>query len=161
MHIIFFRKYFMEYIYNQCIDENFLLSYKGRTTYGNLGRLINHTIDCLPFLGLKKTGNVIFTLKENNWNCVETILDVELLIPIEKPFKSNEYYVYKPRILVQNAIKFRYCIDFEDLSAVKMEIEDFISKNNYPPLNDCYFKIIENKHTKIIDIYHPIGVKIV
>ena len=86
----------MEIIEKQYLSVESLLSYKTRSTYGRLGKLIDHISKSLELLEFEQIGNIIFSLKENTYDTDETILDLEFLVPVDKKFKSNEFYVYKP-----------------------------------------------------------------
>ena len=95
----------MEIIEKQYLSVESLLSYRTRSTYNKLGKLIEHISSSLESLEMEQTGNIIFSLKENTYGTDEVILDLEFLVPVGKEFKSNEFYVYKPQIKLYNAVR--------------------------------------------------------
>lgn len=151
----------MEILEKQYLSAESLLSYKTRTTYKKLGRLIEHLDDSLPLLGLKKTGNTIFTLTENKYGVDEPIIDVEIMIPVDGSFKSNEYYVYKPRVVLANALKVRCPYNYCELYEVRNEIQKYMCLNSHMPITNYYYKLINNGITEAIDIYVGINENIV
>ena len=90
----------MEIIEKQYLSVESLLSYRTRSTYSKLDKLIEHILESLKFLEMERTGNIIFSLKENTYGTDETILDLEFFVPVSKEFKSNEFYVYKPQLML-------------------------------------------------------------
>lgn len=100
----------MEILEKQYLLVESLLSYKARTTCRNLNAMILHIDESLPLLGLRKKGSTLFTMTQHRYNCDEPILDVEIMFPIDGVFKSNEHFVYKPKIVLTNALKKKVCI---------------------------------------------------
>ena len=147
----------MEILENQYLSVESLLLYKTRTTYKKLGLLIKHLDNNLSLLGFKKTGNTIFTLTENRYGNDEPIIDVEIMIPVEESFKSNEYYVYKPRVVLANALKLRCSYNYCELYEARNKIQKYIFLNSYIPITNYYYKLISNGIQEVFDIYISIN----
>lgn len=97
----------MDIIENQYLSVDGLLSYKTRSTYSKLEKLIRHIADSLEYLNNKQNGNIIFSLRENPGAEDDKVIDLEFLVPVEKAFESNEFYVFKPKLRIENALKVR------------------------------------------------------
>lgn len=151
----------MEIVEKQYLSVESLLSYKARTTYEKLNKLISHVDEILPLLGLKRVGNTLFTITENKYGCDKPILDVEILIPIDNAFKSNEYYVYKPKVVLTNALKKRCSYNFTDMLEARTEIQQYIYMNERKPLTEFFYRIVESGNMEAVDIYIGINENIV
>ena len=55
----------MEIIEKQYLSVESLLSYRTRSTYSKLDKLIEHILESLKFLEMERTGNIIFSLKDS------------------------------------------------------------------------------------------------
>lgn len=148
----------MEIIEKQYLSVKSLLSYKTRSTYGKLGKLIEHISESLKFLEMEQTGSIIFSLKENTYGTDETILDLEFFVPVGKEFKSNEFYVYKPQFKLCNAIRARHSGTYDTLVNSRKRIQDYLSQNSYQPITDYYYYVSRNN---LVDIYVGINGNIV
>lgn len=151
----------MEIVEKQYLSVESLLSYKARTTYEKLNKLISHLDGSLPILGLKRVGNTLFTITENKYGCDEPILDVEIMVPIEGTFKSNEYYVYKPKVVLTNALKKRCSYNFTDMLEARTEMQQYIYMNDQKPLTEFFYRIVESGNMEAVDIYIGINENIV
>lgn len=151
----------MKIVEKQNLIVESLLSYKTRTTYNKLAALIKHVDKSLPLIGMKRTGNIIFTITENSYGCDEPIIDVEIMIPVNRPFKSNEYYVYKPKIVLHNAVMGQ-CVEVSDaLSKAKKELQEYLCKKDYSSLTNYYFIIDGECNVHPVDIYVSINENVV
>ncbi|MDO4944519.1 MAG: hypothetical protein Q4E74_04865 [Ruminococcus sp.] len=148
----------MEIIEKQYLSVESLLSYKTRSTYGKLGKLIEHISESLKFLEMEQTGSIIFSLKENTYGTDETILDLEFFVPVGKEFKSNEFYVYKPQFRLCNAVRARHSGTYDTLVNSRKRIQDYLSQNSYQPITDYYYYVSRNN---LVDIYVGINGNIV
>ncbi len=151
----------MEILEKQYLSVESLLSFKTRTTYRKLYSLMAHLDDSLSLLGLKKTGSTIFTLTENQTVSDEPILDVEIMIPVNEQFKSNEYYVYKPKIRLTNALRGRCSYDYNDLNEARKEMQHYINRNSHIPLTPYFYKLTKNNGIDEVDIYVSVNENIV
>lgn len=148
----------MEIIEKQYLSVESLLSYKTRSTYGRLGKLIDHISKSLELLEFEQIGNIIFSLKENTYDTDETILDLEFLVPVDKKFKSNEFYVYKPEFKIFNAVKARHIGTYDTLINSRNKMQKYLSQKCYQPITDFYYYI---NGSNLVDIYVGINGNIV
>ncbi len=148
----------MEIIEKQYLSVESLLSYRTRSTYSKLDKLIEHISESLKFLEMERTGNIIFSLKENTYGTDETILDLEFFVPVSKEFKSNEFYVYKPKLKLCNAVRARHSGTYDTLISSRKKVQNYLSQKCYQPITDFYYYINDSN---LVDIYVGINGNIV
>lgn len=151
----------MDIIENQYLSVDGLLSYKTRSTYSKLEKLIRHIADSLEYLNNKQNGNIIFSLRENTGAEDDKIIDLEFLVPVEKAFESNEFYVFKPKLRIENALKVRHVGAYSDLYRTKNAMQAYILENGFSPITDFYYSVICNDTVGMVDIYVGINGNIV
>ncbi len=148
----------MEIIEKQYLSVESLLSYRTRSTYSKLDKLIEHISESLKFLEKEQTGNIIFSLKENTYGTDEVILDLEFFVPVSKEFKSNEFYVYKPKLKLCNAVRVRHSGTYDTLINSRKKMQKYLSRMCYQPITDFYYYINDGN---IVDIFVGINGNIV
>lgn len=148
----------MEIIEKQYLSVESLLSYKTRSTFSKLGKLIDHISKSLKLLEIEQTGNIIFSLKENACGTDEAILDLEFFVPVSKEFKSNEFYVYKPEFKLFNAVRARHTGTYDTLINSRQKMQDYLSQKCYQPITDFYYYV---NNSNLVDIYVGINGNIV
>lgn len=97
----------------------------------------------ISVLDLQLCGNIIITKKG---------LKTEFIIPVDKEFKSNAYYKYKPVFKLVNAVRIRHYGDFFAIDKSLKELKEYVYLNNLTAVTNPYYvdKDIEND---IIDVY--------
>ena len=122
----------MEIIEKQYLSVESLLSYRTRSTYNKLGKLIEHISSSLESLEMEQTGNI------------------EFLVPVGKEFKSNEFYVYKPQIKLYNAVRARHSGTYDTLINSRKKFQTYLSQKCYQPITDFYYCV---NNSNLVDIY--------
>lgn len=122
------------------------------------GKLIEYISSSLELLEVKQTGNIIFSLKENNYGADEVILDLEFFVPVNKEFKSNEFYVYKPQIKLYNAVRASHSGTYDTLINSRKKFQTYLSQKCYQPITDFYYYV---NSSNLVDIYVGINGNIV
>ena len=107
---------------------------------------------------MERTGNIIFSLEENTYGMNETILDLEFFVPVSKKFKSNEFYVYKPQLMLFNAVRARHSGTYDTLIDSRQKMQDYLFQKCYQPITDFYYYINDSN---LVDIYVGINGNIV
>jgi len=83
--------------------------------------------------GIKKAGPIVtttFAVLENN------VLDMEILVPMDKIFELPNEYKFKPKFKLTNAIYARHCGNPAFLQEVCNEMVEFISRNGLQQIKD-------------------------
>ncbi len=85
--------------------------------------------------GIKKAGPIVtttFAVLENN------VLDMEILVPMDKIFELPNEYKFKPKFKLTNAIYARHCGNPAFLQEVCNEMVEFISRNGLQQITPGY-----------------------
>lgn len=93
----------MSFLEQQYLDFENVLSYRTRVDINRLDAILNFAEKNIDALGLRVTGNTLFTVFETVKDKNKCILGIEILIPVDKAFESSEQYVYKPEFRLVNA----------------------------------------------------------
>lgn len=131
----------MNVIENQQLWFDNVLSYRARVEKDSLGDLIRHIYDNISVLGLEITDNIVVAVSEETDEPKQTILGVEIIIPVNKPFKSNCHYVFKPHFRLENAVSLKYCGKASDLPEMNKRLCEYALMRQYSPLTGVYFSI--------------------
>lgn len=144
----------MRFIIQQWFEKKNLLSYKTRVEKEKLPDLINYILNNLDSIKLSVVGDVIFSVEEEVDEPTISIINVELLIPIDRKFKSSSRYVFKPIFRLENAVLAKYCGHFCNLSDAHKEITDYLQYNKLQPITKIYH-VLRNfqEDTGVIDMF--------
>lgn len=142
----------MQIIQNQFLCCNNLLSYKTRVSENRVFALFEHMEKSSEILNIEITGDIIFTINETIKSGSKKIFGVEVLLPIASEFESNEYYVFKPKLRIENALKTRCIIDYNNIDKIKEEIIMYMIQNQLEAVTNFYY-IVRNRSQQIVDIY--------
>ncbi len=149
----------MSFLEHQIIDIENILSYKTRVEAGRLESLLEYSEHCTEALGLAKKGDILFTVSEKISNGQKCILGIEILIPVDKPFESNEHYVYKPRFRLVNAVQSKAGGLCSELTRIDFELSQYLEKNHMNAISDVYYSI--HSGCKMLDAYLSVNENLV
>ncbi|MCM1315471.1 MAG: hypothetical protein NC205_03880 [Prevotella sp.] len=142
----------MQIIQNQFLCCNNLLSYKTRVSENRVFALFDHMEKSAEILNMEITGDIIFTINETIKSESKKIFGIEVLLPVASEFESNEHYVFKPKIRIENALKTQCVIDADNIDRIKEEIVIYMLRNQLKALTDFYY-VVSNRRQQIVDIY--------
>ena len=131
----------MNVIENQQLWFDNVLSYRTRVEKNSLGDMIKHICGNISVLGLEITDNIVITIIEETEEPKQTILGVEVIIPVNKPFKSNCHYLFKPHFRLENAVLTKYCGKTSELPEINKRLREYALSKQYFPLTNVYFSI--------------------
>lgn len=141
----------MQFLEQQYIEMENVLSYKARVDVNRLGDILKFAENNIDALGLDVTGNILFTVNESHKDGVRNIMDIEILVPVNKAFKSSEQYIYKPSFKLVNAVSVRYCGLYSEVDSASCLLMDFLRRNDLQPISGVYYKVIENSGRHSLD----------
>lgn len=131
----------MNVIENQQLWFDNALSYRTRVEKNSLGDLIRHIYDNISVLGLEITDSVVVSVFEETNEPKQSILGIEIIVPVNKPFESNCHYVFKPHFKLENAVLFKYCGKASDFPDASKSLCEYALNKRYSPLTNVYFSI--------------------
>ncbi|MBQ7783102.1 MAG: hypothetical protein IJ368_03955 [Oscillospiraceae bacterium] len=140
-------------IRNQMQLMNNLLSYRTRVEafrLADLIRFVSENIDAMDFV---QSGDIVFSILEEINEPNNSILDVELLIPVDRQFKSNVHYVFKPVFKLENAVMLKYCGKFSEVTSAAGVLLEYLMKNHMQMITKVYYVVRTlQDDTGVVDI---------
>ena len=131
----------MDVIENQHLWLDTALSYRARVEKNSLCDLIRHIRDNIEVLDLKITGSVVVSVCEEFAEPAQTIIGVEIIVPVDRPFESNCHYVFKPHFKLENAVLFKYRGKASEFPDIKKGLYEYVLSRHYSVLTNVYFSI--------------------
>lgn len=131
----------MNVIENQHLWFDMALSYRTRVEKDSLCDLIRHVCDNIEVLDLKITDSVVVSVYEEFTEPNRTILGVEIIVPIDRPFESNCHYVFKPHFKLENAVLLKYRGKASEFPEIKKKLCEYALNRHYSALTNVYFSI--------------------
>lgn len=129
----------MDVIENQQLWFDTALSYRARVEKDSLADMIRHICDNVSALDLKITSSVVVSVHEEITEPKQTILGVEIIVPVDRPFESNCHYVFKPHFKLENAVLLKYCGKASELPETRKALREYAINRHCSPLNSsCY-----------------------
>lgn len=129
----------MSFLEHQHVEFENVLSYKTRTDSEKLEALLEFIKQNADALDLEVTGNIIFTILDKYESKNRCILDLEVLIPVNKAFESGERYVYKPRFRLVNAVSARCGNSFGELIKANDSVMQYLGDNHLKAISNVYY----------------------
>ncbi len=140
----------MDVIENQQLWFDNALSYRTRVEENSLGDLIRHIYDNVSVLGLEITDSVVVSVFEETKEPKQTILGIEIIVPVNKPFESNCHYVFKPHFKLENAVLYKYCGKASNLPEVGRRLCEYALTKRYSSLTNVYFSIKQISGNEVV-----------
>lgn len=140
----------MNVINNQQLWFDNALSYRARVEKNALGDMIRHIYDNISTLGLEITDSIVVTICEEAKEPKQTILGVEIIVPVNKPFESNCHYIFKPHFRLENAILFKYCGEASVFPEIRKKLYEYALDRHYFPLTNVYFSIKQISGNEVV-----------
>ncbi|MCM1062599.1 MAG: hypothetical protein NC452_20315 [Eubacterium sp.] len=148
----------MRVIENQQLWLDNVLSYRARVEKDSLAGMIRHICDSISVLDMKITDDVVVSVDEEINESNRTILGVEIIVPVDRPFESNCHYVFKPHFKLENAVLLKYCGKASELPKTRDELCEYAASRHYSPLTNVYFSIKQiNESDVVADAYMGIN----
>lgn len=97
----------------------------------------------------KEISDMFQFVSENNANCIgspvtstrsvdDSLMDVEILMPIDRNLDLSGKYIFKPIIKIYDAVKIRHCGKPENLENTADELIRYINERNLTPITPGY-----------------------
>lgn len=131
----------MNVIENQQLWFDTALSYRARVEKNSLGDMIRHIDDNISALGLEIVGSIVVTVCEEAREPKQTILGVEFIVPVNKPFESNCHFIFKPHFKLENAVLLKYRGRASEFPETRRKLCEYVLDKHYSPLTNVYFSI--------------------
>ena len=138
---------------NQMLEVENLVSYKGKVTRIQLDQIGKDMDKCINEVGAKRIGYPITA----TYGVEGNVMDMEILIPIDRKIEINEKYIYKDRLRISNALVARHTGNPVMLQDSCNELNEYIVKNKYEPITVGYHITVNidtvDLDNSVIDVY--------
>jgi len=142
---------------NQVLMHSHVLSFATFIKQGDICAMTEWIKGNIEALGLKMSGRILATVKTVNSVSVDNFWDTEFLVPVDREFKNNSHFVYKPLFKMMNAIKTQHVGSMSDIHERIVLLENYIAEYDLKPITGYYFSFlsspVDSPKSCIVDIY--------
>lgn len=148
-----------EIIENTTLEMTNVISYRGKVTQQQLAQIANKIDEMIRSNKAEKSGpnvSATFAVEMSNG---KPLLDVEVLVPINKVITVVDGYVFKPIFCLKNAVKVRHNGNPTGLQNTANELMAYIRQKGLTPITAGYNVIVREATNQldvdnmIVDIY--------
>lgn len=144
----------MVVIENQYISVKNVLSYLTRVGSRSLGDLICYIHRNAEVLGLSVKGKIMFSIIGTHSIPEDTVMDLEVLVPVDRAFESTSKYVCKPEFKLENALSVRHYGSYVDLLKTYKLMNDYLKEKELKAITNTYFVVDKNSdNDSIVSLY--------
>lgn len=115
-----------------------LISYRNKITQQQMAAIMNEMNEIISSNGAVKTGNPISTTFSVENNLSQPMMDIEILIPLNKTIPVPSGYSFKPIFRLNNAVKVRHTGNPATLQQSADELMKYISEKKLMPITSGY-----------------------
>ena len=130
-------------IEHQMLNYEYVLSYKTKINDKIIPNMLRSIKENISVIDLKICGNIIITKHDEI---------TEFLIPVDRKFKGNQHYMFKPGFKLVNAARQRYYGKFDNIDAGLKELNSHISENALTPITSFYIMEVDSNNG-VYDIF--------
>ena len=144
---------------NVALEMTNVLSYRNKSTQKQLVMVSKEIEELLKNNNAKKVGANVSVTFAINTTGLEPMLDVEILIPIDKTISVSAPYTIKPIFRLRNAVKIRHKGNPALLQNTANELMEYIKNKGLIPITAGYNVTIQeissptDVDSLIVDIY--------
>lgn len=149
----------MEITENNMIELTNVLSFRGKVTQRQAGEITKQMKDIVDQSGAAKNGPMISATYAVDTNGAEPMMDIELLIPLDRAVTVEAPFQLKPLFRLCNAVKIRHQGNPAMIQNTSNELMQFIQSNKLTPVTPGYNVTMqepkgpEDMDNLIIDMY--------
>ncbi|PWJ09666.1 AraC family transcriptional regulator [Ruminococcus flavefaciens] len=144
---------------NVVLEMTNVLSFRGKVTQQQLNEISKEIETLIKSNNAHKKGGSVSATYAVDTTGTIPLIDMELLIPLDKDFPVNEPYRFKPVFKLKNAIKIRHEGSPVYLQNTANELMRYISEHGYTPATAGYNVTVKEPanqadiNNMIVDIY--------
>lgn len=149
----------MEIRENQTLEMMNVLSYRGKMTQQEFAAKSQEIEGIMKENGAEKTAPVVTTTFSVEPGIIGPVMDVEILIPLNKEIQVPGGYAWKSRFLLTNAVKLHHVGHPSALQNSVNELNTYISEHHLVPITSGYNVTVKEPKTPLemdameIDVY--------
>jgi len=144
-----------------------VLSLRKKVTQIQMQQEMTRIGEILTKEGIKKNGNVVTATFSVETQGGQQLMDIEILVPLDRKIELPNEYNFKPIFNLVNAISIRHEGNPATFQATINQLNEYISENSLQVITATYSEMVkeatgqENINDMIIDIYVGVNPSIV
>lgn len=149
----------MEIKEHQTLEMENVLSFRAQMTQQELAAKSQEIERILTESGAKKAAPVVTTTYAVEQEPMGLVMDVELLLPLDRKISVPEGYVWKPYFLLTNAVKLHHMGHPSQLQNSINELNAYIQEHRLVPITSGYNVTVKEAKTLLeldtmeVDVY--------
>lgn len=128
----------MKILENQTLIMENVLSYRGKLTQQEFAVKLQQIQEIIENSEASKNGSIATTTYAVEQNGNEQIMDVEILVPLDRKIQLTQEYTLKDKIFITNALKISHKGNPAQLQTTVTELNNYIVSNELIPITTCY-----------------------
>lgn len=142
-----------EILKNQLLEIENILSFRGKVSITDMEQLGKEMEKKVNEFGAKRIGNPITA----TYGVEGNLMDIEILLPIDRKIENSDKYIYKEKIKIVNALVGKHHGNPAELQNTCNELNQYIMENRLTPITVGYNVIRKVNPANIqdteIDVY--------
>lgn len=144
---------------HQTLEMRNVLSYRGKMTQQELRAKSLEIEKLLTQTGAKKAGSVATSTFSVEQGANGPVMDIEILLPLDKQISIPDGYSWKPHFLLTNALKLQHVGNPSTIQRTINELNAYIMEHQLIPISTGYNVTVKEAKTPLeidsmeVDIY--------
>lgn len=149
----------MQILEGQTLELHNVLSYRAKMTQQELAAKSREIEELLQRSGAKRTANPVTATFAVEQGLQGPVMDIELLLPLDREIALPEGYVWKPYFLLTNAVVVRHIGNPATMQMTVNAINEYIAEHHLTPITPGYNVTVKEAKSPleldemIVDIY--------
>lgn len=134
---------------NQTLEMYNVLSYRGKMTQQQMNVKSQEISKLIELSGAHKNGFVATSTFSIEQAADGALMDVEILVPLDREIAVPAGYMWKPRFLLTNALMVRHVGNLSLLGAAVNELNAYILEHKLVPISTGYNVTVKEAKTPL------------
>jgi len=147
----------MAVLENQTLEMENVVSFRAKMNKNDLAFRAKEIDRLLENNDAHKNGPSVTATFSVEQSAYGPLMDIELLVPIDKKIDVPDGYKFKERFYLTNALKIKHVGDLSKMQNTARELNEFISSNKLVPISTGYNVTLNEPKSPIetaeVDIY--------
>lgn len=144
---------------NNKLEMTNVISYRGKATQPQMAKIMQELEQIIKENHARKNGPTVSATYAIENEEVQPIMDIEVLIPLDKEIRVPANYIFKPMFQLTNAVKIRHIGNPTMLQNSANELMKYIYEKQLKPVTAGYYVIVQEPGSQkdverlVVDIY--------
>lgn len=144
---------------NTTYEMNNVFSYRGKVTQQQMAHIVNEMSQIIKDNSSHKNGPTVTATYSIDASGAQPVMDIEVLIPLDKAIHVPADYMFKPIFRLNNAVKIRHRGNPAMLQSTANELMQYITDKKLTPITTGYNVTVQEPTNQndtdnlIVDMY--------